>query len=300
MTRGVRLGRTPYQSSSFYDVIKRESVPETNNRYTDFDPSGDEASIEDMHESPRPYEDLKKVPMVYRADKYADDSLEQGNRNAPAEKYFRRQAPEDYSMRQAPEDYSMRQAPEDYSMRQAPAQYSRRQAPAQYFRRQAPEGRTPAGRQAEEVQQPRREEYLDSHVVHVPEIKRDPQHLVSERNIMKIMQNAGKEVAAVTNGSGWQDQKVLELEGSPLNAAKTESQKQTGNINVLNDGDQSDAAKDISQKLGDTVEGYGNVERSKKSTMLTSSSEISDREPANMWKSTEPRLEISTEALTLP
>ena len=274
-------------------MIKRESGPETYNRYTGFDPSGDEASIEDVHGPSRSYEDPeKKVSVVYRADKYADDSLDQGNSNAPAEEYFRRQAPEHYSRRQAPEPYPTTQAPE---------QYSRRQAPGQYFRRQAPEGRTPAGGKAEEVerfQQPRREEYLDSHVAHAPEIKHDPYHWVPQRNIMKIMQNVGKEGLAVANGSAWQDQKGQE--GSPRKAAKTDGQKQAGDVNVLNDGDQPDEEEDGSQEMGDAVEGYGNVERSKKSTMLTPSTEISDREPANMWKTTEPRLEISTEPLTLP
>lgn len=277
------LGMAPYQSSSFYDVIKRESGSEANNGYTGFDPSGDETSIENVHGPLRSYEDpRKKVSVVYRAAKYADDSLDQGNSNAPAEEYFRRQAPEHYSRRQAPELYPTTQAPE---------QYSRRQAPGQYIRRQAPDGRTPAARQAEEVerfQQPRREEYLDSHVGHAPEIKHEPYHLVPERNIMKIMQNAGKEGLTVTNGSAWQDQKGQELEGSPRKAAKADGQKQGGDVNVLNDGDQSDEEEDGSQQLRDAVEGYGNVERSKKSTMLTPS------------KTNEPRLEISTEPLTLP
>ena len=293
MTRS--LGRTPYQSSSFYDVIKRESGPEDNNRYTSFDPSGDEASIEDVHGPSRLYEDPnKKVSVVYPAEKYVDDSLDQGNPNAPAEEYFRRQAPENYSRRQAPEQYPTTQAPE---------QYSRRQAPEQYFRRQAPEGRIPAGPQAEEVerfQQPRREEYLASQVAHAPEINRDPYHWVPERNIMKIMQNAGKEGLTVTNGSARQDQKGQELEGSPRTAAKANGQKQAGDVNVLNDGHQSDEEEDGSQEVGDAVEGYGNVERSKKSTILTPSTAISDREPANMWKTAKPILEISTEPLTLP
>lgn len=292
MTRS--LGRTPHQSSSFYDVIKRDSVPEANSRYTAFDPSGNEAPIEDVYGSPRPYEDIKKVSVVYKADKYADDSLDQGNSNAPTEEYFRRQAPE---------HYSRRQAPEPYPTTQAPSQYSRRQAPGQYFRRQAPEGKTLAGRQAEEIersQQSRREEHPDSHVVHAPEIKRDPYQWVPESNIMKVMQNLGKEELSLTNDSAWQDQKGQELGGNPRKAAKTDGQKQVGDINVLNDGDQSDQGDDESQKVGDAVEGYGNVERSKKSTMLTPSTEISGREPANMWKTTEPRLEISTESLTLP
>ncbi|XP_076683612.1 uncharacterized protein LOC143376814 [Andrena cerasifolii] len=288
------LGRSPYQSSSFYDVIKRESGPEDNDRYTGFDLSGDEAP-EDVHGSSRVYEDpKKKLPVVYRADKYADDSLDQGNPNAPAEEYFRRQAPEHYSRRHAPEQYPTMQAPE---------QYSRRQAPGQYFRRQAPEGRTPAGQLAEEgerFQQPRKEEYLASLVAQEPEIKREPHHWVPERNIMKIMQNAGKEGLAVTNGSAWQDQNGQELDGSPREAAKTDGQKHARDVNVLNDGAQSDEEKDGSQELGDAVQGYGNVERSKKSTILTPATEITDREPANMWKTVKPILEISTEPFTLP
>ncbi|XP_053982840.1 uncharacterized protein LOC128878576 [Hylaeus volcanicus] len=188
------LDRSPYRKPNFYDVIRPQSMG-INNRYSDYYSPDDEPYMEDVPRSSYPSWDRplrplgdpqKKIHVVYRADRYTDDSMEEENPTTGPEQFPRWQIPHRISGNSAA-------GPREEGFDGFP--------------------------------QPRRDQPRESSLVYQPEIKYSPYNIRPDLNLLKMMQSVAKNGVVIGSGGAWQDLGGQGSENRTLMAIEGEDNK---------------------------------------------------------------------------